>query len=236
MKLFALECSAAAASAAVYQDGRLLGEQYLNIQQTHSSTLLPMAQQLLGFIGCKVADMDYFAICRGPGSFTGLRIGIAAVKGLAFPKDTPCIGVSTLEGMAYLLRGFEGTVAAVMDARCRQVYSALFAAHWGEVTRLTEDAAIPLTELEAQLRNATGPIWLVGDGAALAYEALHTGLPDLRLAPEPVRFQHASGIGAAALVHLEEAVPPAALLPSYLRPPHAMSLAERQKAAGEKSV
>ena len=95
MLLFSLECSAAAASAAIYRDEKLLGEEFLNVPQTHSVTLLPMAKSLLEHTGIFPAQIDYYAVSRGPGSFTGLRIGIAAIKGLAFPDDTPCIGVST---------------------------------------------------------------------------------------------------------------------------------------------
>ena len=229
MNVFALDCSAAAASVAVFGDGCLLGEQFVNTAETHSRTLLPMAQHLLAALNLGLTEMDYFAISRGPGSFTGLRIGIAAVKGMAFPQNTPCIGVSTLEGLAFRFLGFEGTIAAVMDARCKQVYGALFAVHEGNITRMTEDAALPLSEFGAAMADLPGPIWLAGDGAALCYESLHQGLPALRLAPEPLRFQHAAGVGMAALTHLAEAVAPAALMPSYLRPVHAATLAERQK-------
>ena len=100
MLLFSLECSAAAASAAIYRDEKLLGEEFLNVPQTHSVTLLPMAKSLLEHTGISPAQIDYYAVSRGPGSFTGLRIGSAAIKGLAFPDDTPCIGVSTPEAFA----------------------------------------------------------------------------------------------------------------------------------------
>ena len=126
MLLFSLECSAAAASASLYREGKLLGEEFLNVPQTHSVTLLPMAKSLLEHTGISPAQIDYYAVSRGPGSFTGLRIGIAAIKGLAFPDDTPCIGVSTPEAIAYGLLGFEGTVIPMMDARCGQVYTARF--------------------------------------------------------------------------------------------------------------
>lgn len=229
MKCFALDCSAAAASVAVLEDGFLLGEQFANTAETHSSTLLPMAQHLLETLHLGFSELDCFAVSCGPGSFTGLRIGIAAVKGMAFPRSTPCIPVSTLEGLAYNLLGFEGTIAAVMDARCRQVYAALFAAHEGRITRLTEDAALSIEELAGRLAAEEGPLWLAGDGAALVYQALREGNPALRLAPEAVRFQRASGVGTAALLHREAALAPAALLPSYLRPVHAATLAERQQ-------
>ena len=167
MKLLALECSAAAAGAALYEEEHLLAEQFCNITQTHSATLLPMAEALLHQTGTRSEEIGCYAISGGPGSFTGLRIGIAAVKGMAFPHNTPCIGVSTLEAIAYGLLGFEGTVAAVMDARCRQVYGALFEAHNGEIHRITEDAGIAITELAGQMKTCPGPIWLAGDGAAL---------------------------------------------------------------------
>lgn len=229
MKLLALECSAAAAGVALYEEERLLAEQFCNIPQTHSATLLPMAEALLRQTGVRSEEIGCYAISSGPGSFTGLRIGIAAVKGMAFPHNTPCIGVSTLEAIAYGLLGYEGTIAAVMDARCRQVYGALFEAHNGELHRITEDAGIAITELAGQMRPCPGPIWLAGDGAALVFDTLkECGLP-LHLAPESVRFQRASAVGLCALHHREEAVAPAALMPHYLRPANAVKLAEREK-------
>ena len=229
MKLLALECSAAAAGVALYEEERLLAEQFCNITQTHSATLLPMAEALLHQTGTRSEEIGCYAISSGPGSFTGLRIGIAAVKGMAFPHNTPCIGVSTLETIAYGLLGFEGTIAAVMDARCRQVSGALFEAHGGALHRITGDAGIAITELAGQMKTCPGPIWLAGDGAALTFDALRdSGLP-LHLAPEPVRFQRASAVGLCALHHREEATAPAALMPRYLRPANAVTLADREK-------
>lgn len=229
MKLLALECSAASAGVALYEEERLLAEQFCNITQTHSATLLPMAEALLRQTGTRSEEIGCYAVSSGPGSFTGLRIGIAAVKGMAFPHNTPCIGVSTLEAIAYGLLGYEGTIAAVMDARCRQVYGALFEAHNGELRRITEDAGIAITELAGQMKTCPGPIWLAGDGAALTLDALKdSGLP-LHLAPEPVRFQRASAVGLCALHHWEEATAPDALAPHYLRPANAVTLAEREK-------
>ena len=228
MLLFALECSAAAASAALYRDDRLLGEEFLNIPQTHSVTLLPMAQSLFERTGIAPAGIDYYAVSRGPGSFTGLRIGIAAVKGLAFPANTPCIGVSTPEAIAWGLLGFEGTVVPMMDARCGQVYTALFAGRKGALVRLTEDEALPLTVLAEKLKVCPGPLWLCGDGAHLGMAAWQEELP-VRLAPPTLCYQRAAAVGLAAQNHLREAVSPAALTPCYLRPANALKLSERQK-------
>lgn len=226
MLLFSLECSAAAASAAIYRDEKLLGEEFLNVPQTHSVTLLPMAKSLLEHTGISPAQIDYYAVSRGPGSFTGLRIGIAAIKGLAFPDDTPCIGVSTPEAIAYGLLGFEGTVIPMMDARCGQVYTALFQGKDGRLTRLSEDEALPLSELKEKLKSCTGPLWLCGDGAHLGLAAWGEELP-VRMAPAHLCCQRASAVGLAAMQHLGEAVSPAALVPCYLRPANAMTLAER---------
>ena len=167
MLLFSLECSAAAASASLYREGKLLGEEFLNIPQTHSVTLLPMAKSLLEHTGISPAQIDYYAVSRGPGSFTGLRIGIAAIKGLAFPDNTPCIGVSTPEAIAYGLLGFEGTVIPMMDARCGQVYTALFQGKDGRLTRLSEDEALP--------RLGGGAAGADGSGASLLPKGLRGG-------------------------------------------------------------
>lgn len=228
MLLFSLECSAAAASAALYRDGKLLGEEFLNVPQTHSVTLLPMAQSLLERTGTAPSQIDYYAVSRGPGSFTGLRIGIAAIKGLAFPDNTPCVGVSTPEAIAYGLLGFTGTVVPMMDARCGQVYTALFQGRDGTLTRLTEDEALPLPALYEKLKDCPAPLWLCGDGAHLGLAAWQGELP-VRMAPAHLCYQHASAVGLAALQHLAEAVPPAALVPCYLRPANAMTLAQRQQ-------
>ena len=124
MKLLALDCSAVSASVSVWDGERMLGEWFLHIPQTHSQTLMPMVRDLLEMAGIPLADMEVFAVSVGPGSFTGVRIGVSCVKGMALPGNTPCVGVSTLEAMAHPLAGLPGTVCAVMDARCAQVYHA----------------------------------------------------------------------------------------------------------------
>ena len=221
MLLFSLECSAAAASASLYREGKLLGEEFLNVPQTHSVTLLPMAKSLLEHTGISPAQIDYYAVSRGPGSFTGLRIGIAAIKGLAFPDDTPCIGVSTPEAIAYGLLGFEGTVIPMMDARCGQVYNALFRAEDGKLTRLCDDRALPIAELLEECKTFTEKIYLVGDGAELCYKTFAVIRAELLL-PQ-LRFQRASGVAMAAqeMVENGQTVTPDALMPIYLRLPQA---------------
>lgn len=226
MKYLVLEGSAAAASCALLEDQRVLGEFFVNIPQTHSQTLLPMAESLLKTCGTAPGELDFFAVTRGPGSFTGLRIAIAAAKGLAMAAGKPCVGVSTLEGLARNLAGFEGTAAAVMDARCGQLYAGLFSLEGGEVIRAEEDCAISIQELGEKLERIKKPVFLVGDGAELCYNKLmetKSAGDRLRLAPPHLRYQRAAAVGAAALAAWirGEALDAGELVPAYLRLPQA---------------
>ncbi len=238
MKYLALEGSAVAASCALLEDGRVLGEFFVNIPQTHSQTLLPMVEGLLRTCGTAPAALDFFAVTRGPGSFTGLRIAMAAVKGMAMAAGKPCVGVSTLEALARSLTGFAGSAAAVMDARCGQVYAGLFALKEGRVARYPfgEDAAITIEELREQLDRMEKPVFLVGDGAQLCYRRWsedHTLGDSIRLAPPHLLYQRAAAVGAAAWDAWErgEAVEAGALVPAYLRLPQAERELKRKQAA-----
>ena len=238
MKYLALEGSAVAASCALLEDGRVLGEFFVNIPQTHSQTLLPMVEGLLRTCGTAPAALDFFAVTRGPGSFTGLRIAMAAVKGMAMAAGKPCVGVSTLEALARNLTGFAGSAAAVMDARCGQVYAGLFALKEGRVARYPfgEDAAITIEELREQLDRMEKPVFLVGDGAQLCYRRWsedHTLGDSIRLPPPHLLYQRAAAVGAAAWDAWErgEAVEAGTLVPAYLRLPQAERELKRKQAA-----
>ena len=222
--MLALESSAKAASAAVFEDDKLLGLTVENSGLTHSRTLLPMAEGLLRNLDKSVRDLGVVAVAHGPGSFTGLRIGMAEAKGLCWALEIPAIGVSTLEAMAYGGPDREGAnLCCVMDARRGQVYNALFTVKNGVPVRLTPDRAIALPDLAPELKER-GAWDLVGDGAVLCRDALSgvDGL-SLRLAPEPLRVQSARGVGLAALGREPRHID--ALLPVYLR----LSQAERER-------
>ena len=169
MLILAFETSAKAASAALLEDGKLLAESYQNTGLTHSQTLMVMAENLLHQCGKTVNDVNAVAVAAGPGSFTGVRIGVAAAKGLAFSVDKPAVGVSTLAAMARNAAFADGLIVCAMDARRSQVYNANFSAENGVLTRLTPDRAVSLDELAEEIRNDLRPITLVGDGAHLAY-------------------------------------------------------------------
>ncbi len=233
MKLICLETSAKTASAAVVTEGKVLGEISITAGLTHSQTILPAMEALLRGCSMTIADADAFAVSIGPGSFTGLRIGIGAVKGLAQGSGKECVGISTLEALAVNFAGLHYTVCPVMDARCSQVYTSLFWVNGGYPRRLWEDMAISIDQLREKLAAVEGEIMLVGDGAELVFSALaDTG--KVLLAPPAMRFQSAASVGIAALQHLQSEPPiaPNALMPAYLRLPQAeRELLAREAAA-----
>ena len=152
MLILAFETTAKAGSVALLEDGKLLAESYQNTGLTHSQTLMVMAEDMLKAAGKTMAEVSAVAVAEGPGSFTGVRIGVAAAKGLAWGGELPCYGVSTLEAMALTLGVYQGYVCGTMDARRSQVYNALFYVNRGEMTRITEDRAIALSDLAEELK------------------------------------------------------------------------------------
>lgn len=233
MLTLAFETSAKAASAALMEDGHLLGESYLNTGLTHSQTLLVMAEDLLKQCGKSPADITALAVAAGPGSFTGVRIGVAAAKGFAWGRNLPCYGVSTLEAMALSLGAYEGAVCACMDARRSQVYNALFAAEKGKLRRITGDRALSLEALKKELKELPGPIFLVGDGSPLTYKTLSEEVPALILPPEHRMHQRAVGVALLAerLAAAGDPGDAGLLSPNYLR----LSQAERERLERESS-
>lgn len=231
MLMLGLESSAKAASAALVRDGVLLELQFQNAGLTHSRTLLPMAEAALKNAGYAVGELDAVAVAHGPGSFTGIRIGVSTAKGLCWGAEKPALGVSTLEAMAWnaVDAGAEGLICCAMDARRSQVYNALFSLSDGRPRRLCADRAIGLAELAAELKCRQGPIFVLGDGGALCYDHLLERGLDAVLAPEQFRLQNAWGVCRAA--QGQEPRSAAALLPVYLR----LSQAERERLEHMKS-
>ncbi len=231
MLLLAFETSAKAGSVALLEDSKLLGESYQNTGLTHSQTIMTMAEDLLKSCGKTPQEVEAVAVAAGPGSFTGVRIGVAAAKGFAWGAEIPCYGVSTLEAMAEGLGVWDGVIVCTMDARRNQVYNALFRAEKGKLTRLCEDRAIALEELKEELAKLGGPLFLVGDGSNLTYSTLGEEIPGLVLPPEHKMHQRAAGVGllTCAMAEKGEKGDAGALTPNYLR----LSQAERERLARE---
>ena len=227
MLILAFETSAKAASVALTENGKLLGESYQNTGLTHSQTLMVMAEDLLKQVGKTVQDISAVAVAEGPGSFTGVRIGVAAAKGFAWGRQIPCYGVSTLEAMALSLGAYQGYICPCMDARRNQVYNALFYVKQSRLERVTEDRAIALDHLKEELKNLKEPIFLVGDGSNLCYNTLNAEVSGLVLPPEHRLHQRAVGVALAAesMAAAGETGDANALTPNYLR----LSQAERER-------
>lgn len=234
MKILSLDCSAGPASAAVSEDGKILASCLVNVKLTHSQTLMPMIESTLSSALLKFEDIEGIAVSCGPGSFTGIRIGIAAAKGLAAPKQLPCAGVSTLLSMAYNYSDTDCIVCAVMDARCNQVYNALFDIEGGKITRLCDDRAVLCEELAKELKKVSQSskkcVIIVGDGTEV-FSPFARDIENVRKSGVINRYQNAAAVALAAAEIFADGstVTPEELLPVYLRLPQAERELKRKK-------
>lgn len=222
MLTLAIDSSAGPVSVALADGGKILGETLLNTKQTHSETLMPALQNMLRMTGTGIDEIELLAVTSGPGSFTGVRIGISCVKGIAFTRNIPCIAVSTLEAIAYGGICYEGReIQAVMDARRSQVYHGSFLIQNGKPERLCSDEAVSIESLYEQKKALGDRQVLMGDGAALCFETFQDC--GAVLAPEDIRCQRASSVALAAYAKdiEKDAVNPGDLTPFYLRLPQA---------------
>ena len=220
MKILAVECSSLSAGAALTEDLKVLGESYANTGLTHSRTLMPMVESVLKTTGVDIREIDVFAVSSGPGSFTGVRIGVSAVKGMADAQDKPCFSVSSLEGIAYPFKNYEAVICPVMDARCNQVYTAMFE----NGKRISADEAVLIEQLKQKIIALNKKVILAGDGAELVYGKLKDEIDNIYLCGSQLRYAHASSVALAAFEKLSAGETPmrsGELLPSYLRLPQA---------------
>lgn len=228
MTVLGIDSSATAASAAIITDGKLVSEVFSDTGLTHSQTLLPMIENCIKMANISINDINLIAVANGPGSFTGVRIGIATVKGIAFTNNIPCAEVSTLESMAYNLSVFEGVICSVMDARCNQVYTAFFENVDGcKVNRLSDDSAISIVELGQKIKDFGKSVILVGDGAEICYNKLKDEMDNMFIAPLNIRKQRASSVALCALEKESKSAKEIAV--NYIRLPQAQrELAKKQ--------
>lgn len=232
-----MESSATASSVSYVKDEKILGQYYINAGLTHSTTLMPMVQGMLENAKLSLDNVDYYAVSVGPGSFTGLRIGISAIKGIALAKNKPCVAVSTLEAMAYNYVYTDTLVCAVIDARCNRFFNAIFKCSAdGTVERLCEDRALSYEEIAQELTSiySNEKIVLVGDGAIMAQKLMGDLVPNLTIAPPHLMYQQSNGVAMVAQNMIEQGkvVTSQQLLPSYLSLPQAQK--ELQKKLSNK--
>ncbi|MCQ2488686.1 MAG: tRNA (adenosine(37)-N6)-threonylcarbamoyltransferase complex dimerization subunit type 1 TsaB [Clostridia bacterium] len=228
MRIFSVDCSAGPASVAIvefFDDGtnEVLAYSFKNEGLTHSQTLVPMMDEVLKTANLELSDIDFYAINAGPGSFTGVRIGVAALKGITALSDANCIPVSTLHSMAYNYIDKNVTVCATMDARCNQAYTATFDIFDGKITRIFDDEALLIDELNEKLKSLKKDIIFVGDGASLCYNTLIKRI-SCSLSEEDRRYQNAVSVALCAKDMMDNGFKPissADLLPTYLRAPQA---------------
>ena len=223
MICLAFDTSAKIASVAVLGGERTLASYSIDNGLTQSELILPMAEDILKKLSLSYSDVGLLVSSVGPGSFTGVRIGVSLVKGLAFGKNIPCVGVSTLEALAENLRGLSGRIIPVMDARRNQVYTAVFSAKNNELVRLSEDRAISLAELAQELRGINENIYLVGDGYEVAKKSLSEMGVVLCETPEILRGENASSVGKVGIRKYQEGEyqNDLEIAPIYLRLPQA---------------
>lgn len=197
MKILAIDTTVKTAAAALVEDGKLVAEYSLNTD-THSTTLLPMISSLLSMSGIAVSDLDFFAVSAGPGSFTGVRIGVSTIKGLAFADNIPCVGVSSLEAMAMNFTGIPGTIVPVINARNKMVYAAVFVSDGIRTPgRIAEDEQILITDLLERLKSVDGPIYFTGDACGLVLSENEKSFHITDIAVIPEKLSNPSGYGVA---------------------------------------
>ncbi len=233
MKILAFDSTAKAASVAIAENEKLLALYNIENGLTHSELLLPMIESLMKALKLEYSDIGLFAVSVGPGSFTGVRIGAALLKGLAFGRGLPCAEISTLEALAENASELEGIIVPVMDARRNQFYTARFEASCGKIKRLSDDEALGIDELADTLRGISAPIYLVGDGYSPAEKMLSDRNIKLKQTPILLRAQNAYSIAKIAARKYEdgEYTTDRELLPTYLRLPQA----ERERLEREKA-
>lgn len=234
MKILALDSSGLVASAALAEDDNLLAEYTVNNKKTHSQTLLPMVEEIVRVTDTELSDVDAIAVAAGPGSFTGLRIGAATVKGLALALEKPIVPVPTLEGLAYNLWGSSDLICPIMDARRNQVYTGLYRFDKGGLVTVMDQRPLDIDELTELLLQKEENVIFAGDGIQVYRARIMEKMPDAQFAPAHMNKQRAGSIAFAGANRFARGqfIDGDSFAPEYLRVPQA----ERErKEKGEKN-
>ena len=228
MKILALDSSGLVASVAVAEDDNLIGEYTVNYKKTHSQTLLPMLDAVAKMIDLDLEPVDAIAVAKGPGSFTGLRIGSATAKGLGLALDKPIVEIPTVDGLAYNLWGVKDLVCPLMDARRNQTYTGIYAFEGGEMQVLEPQCAVDISKIVEKINGLQRAVVFLGDGVPVFrdYISEHVQVP-YTFAPAHVNKQRAGAVAALAFQYLQDGRTVSAVehQPDYLR----LSQAERER-------
>lgn len=227
MNIVAIDTSGPAASCAVMKDGAVVQLTVMNHGLTHSETIMPALEQAMRAAGLSCAEVDVFAAVAGPGSFTGVRIGVCAVKGLAHAWDRPCARVDAIEALAMNFYGFDGLACPILDARRGQVYCAVFDMRAGLPQRVMDDGAMDLRAFVEGLPKDRRIVFL-GDGLRVHALALRELLPEALIAPANLQDLHADAACVLAAARPETWIEARLLTPVYLRAPQAERERERR--------
>jgi len=228
MLIFAVDTCSMSSSAAIADEERVLAQFTVNHKKTHSEKIMPQIDSMLKASDIVLDDIDVMAAAVGPGSFTGVRIGVATIKGFALALNKPCVAVSSIEALAYSVKSFKGIVSPILDARRNQVYNAVFKSDAREIERLTPDRAISLSELLDELSKTEENIIFVGDGVPVFKNEIENVLKNRAyFAPKPLVYNLASSVAEVGIRKYEigETVKPELLTPEYVR----LSQAEQEK-------
>lgn len=222
MKILAVDTSANTAAVCITEDDKLLSEEIVNYKKTHSQTLMPMIDRALKNCGTDISEIDVFAVANGPGSFTGLRIGVSAIKGMAHALDKPVIEVSTLEGMAYNIFMCSDIICPIMDARRSQVYNGVYTWENGVFSELISPRAVSVQECVEDVKRYGKRVIFLGDGVPVYGEYIKEQLGEKAVfAPPSCNAQRASALASIAMGKLEDKKSCYEVMPFYLRKPQA---------------
>ena len=206
MIVLSIDSATDAATAAVVSNDQILGEMNFANKKQHSVLIMPMIDELLKSLDLTIDDIEGFVISKGPGSFTGLRIGMATIKGLSLGSSKPYVSVSSLDSLAYNLYGANGIVCPIMDALRENVYCGLYKFENGEMIKLMDYDRLSLDELVSKLKEFNEPVYFVGDGTKKYGELLKNSLENCFFAPNNLNYTRASSLGELGIKLLSQGI------------------------------
>ncbi len=223
MKILAIDTSTVVASVCIIEDEKILGEININYKQNHSTIIMPLIDELLAKLDLDIQDIDCFAVAKGPGSFTGLRIGVATIKAMAQASNNPIVAISTLQAMAYNIFDTSRYIVPIIDAKSERIFSGIYKFEEDKLEVVLEDSPLTILELIEYIEsNDINPIFL-GDGATVYKDLLSSKFSRECFAPSNLNIQKASSLASLAIDYFKagKVISYRELEIEYLRKPQA---------------